>query len=124
MVLAFHILVAGAVCVRAEEFPAAPLQLAPPPVQLSRATRVFVREFRFEGNTVFSSADLGKVVASYTGRELGFEDLEDARRAVTLHYTQHGYINSGAVLPDQRVADGVVVMRIIEGRLTDVRLSG
>ena len=117
-------MVVAAWCVRAEEFPVAPLQLAPPSVQLSAASRVFVREFRFEGNTVFSSAELAKVVAAYAGRELGFDDLEDARRAVTLHYVQHGYINSGAVLPEQRVTDGVVVMRIIEGRLTDVRLSG
>jgi hemolysin activation/secretion protein len=114
----------AASCVHAGEFPSAPLQLAPSPTLLSTTAPVFVREFQFEGNTIFSSIELAKVVASYTGRELGFDDLEDARRAVTLYYAQHGYINSGAVFSDQHVADGVVVMRIIEGRLTDVRLSG
>lgn len=91
---------------------------------LSMLAHVRVREFRFEGNTAFSSAELTKVLAPYTGRELSAEELEDARRAVTLHYVNHGYINSGAVLPEQSVTDGVIVMRVIEGRLTETRITG
>ena len=44
--------------------------------------------------------------------------MEDARRAVTLYYINHGYINSGAVIPDQDPTNGVVTIRIIEGVLT------
>jgi len=109
---------------RAQEFVAPPLQLAPPRRTLAASSRIFVREFRFEGNTTFSGRELAKVVAPYTGRELSAEELEDARRDVTLYYVTHGYINSGAVLPEQDARDGTVVLRIIEGQLTGITLTG
>ena len=43
---------------------------------------------------------------------------------MTRHYIKHGYINSGAVIPDQKVVDGIVQMVIIEGRLTDIEIIG
>jgi hemolysin activation/secretion protein len=43
---------------------------------------------------------------------------------VTLHYVNHGYLNSGAVIPDQDPVDGVVLIQIIEGELSGIELSG
>src|SRR5438093_1425953 len=56
---------------------------------LSSTLRLFVRAFRFEGNTVFSSNELAKLTAPYVNREISSEELEEARRAVTLHYVNH-----------------------------------
>jgi len=92
--------------------------------KLSTSARLFVREFRFEDNTAFPSEVLAKVTRSYTGREITSEELEDARRAVTLHYINHGYINSGAMIPDQTPENGVITIRIIEGVLSKTGLHG
>lgn len=35
-----------------------------------------------------------------------------------------GYINSGAVIPDQQVIEGRITFKIIEGELTQVEVSG
>ena len=43
---------------------------------------------------------------------------------LTLHYVNNGYVNSGAVIPDQTVADGVITFDIIEGELTRIDLEG
>jgi hypothetical protein len=64
--------------------------------KLATSPRLFVRGFQFEGNNAFSDAALAEVTGSYTNRELGIEDLELARRAVTLYYINHGFVNSGA----------------------------
>jgi hemolysin activation/secretion protein len=103
-------------------------QILPPPPQpdpnrLAAATRLVVREFQFEGNQVFTAAELTQVTSSYTNREISTADLEQARRAVSLHYVSHGYINSGAVIPDQDPTNGIVRIRIVEGRLTGINLS-
>ena len=87
---------------------------------LSSAVKVFVREFRFQGNTVFLARELAQVVGHYLQRELDSGELEDARRALTLHYVSKGYVNSGAVLDDQPVTDGVITFRIVEGRLSQI----
>jgi len=91
---------------------------------LATSLHVHVKEFRFQGNKVFSSRELRKVVAKYEGRDLTSEELEEARQALTLKYVQAGYVNSGAVLPDQDLKGGIVIFKIVEGRLTEIKVEG
>ncbi|MEN9677496.1 MAG: hypothetical protein RIS76_3392 [Verrucomicrobiota bacterium] len=104
--------------------------LPPPPTSsnpantIAPAARLRVSGFRFEGNHAFTADELGVVTAPYAHRELSSGELEQARRAVTLHYIEHGYVNSGAVIPDQDPQDGVITLRIIEGELSRIDLSG
>jgi hemolysin activation/secretion protein len=86
--------------------------------------RVFVKEIRVQGSTVFSPAEIARVTAPYVNREVSSEDLEALRVALTLLYVNSGYVNSGAVLPDQTVTDGVVTFAIIEGALTQTNVRG
>ena len=95
-----------------------------PAQQLSTAERVRVREFRFVGNTVFSQAQLAKVIAQFANRDVSAEELEEARRQLTLHYVNHGFINSGALLKEQNAADGMVTFTIIEGTLAETKITG
>ena len=98
--------------------------LPPPPARLTTPATLFVRSFRFEGNTVFSQAQLATITAPFTNRSITTEELEEARRAVTLYYVNLGYVNSGAVIPDQNPADGVVTMRVVEGVLGGLEVHG
>jgi hemolysin activation/secretion protein len=97
---------------------------ANPPGKLDSVARLFVKSFRFEGNMAFSNEELAKVAESYTNREITSGELEEARRAVTLHYVSNGYLNSGAVLPDQTPTNGIVTMRIVEGVISRIELRG
>jgi len=102
--------------------PAAAQLLPPPPARLTLPARLFVREFHFVGNRIYSPAVLAGITAPYTNRAITTGELEDARRAVTMFYINHGYINSGAIIPDQDPAAGVVTLRIIEGTLTKINV--
>jgi hemolysin activation/secretion protein len=86
--------------------------------------RLFVRQIEVVGNTVFSDEDLAEVAAAYVGRIVTAEDLEALRQAFTRLYVNAGYINSGVILPNQTVRDGVVTYRAIEGSLTDTTVEG
>jgi hemolysin activation/secretion protein len=97
---------------------------APPSEPRISGERVFVREIRIVGSTVFSADELARVVAPYLNRELTSDDLEAIRVALTRLYVDNGYINSGAVLPDQTVTNGVVTMEVIEGKVTDIAIEG
>jgi hemolysin activation/secretion protein len=103
--------------------------LPPPPARpevnrLSTEARLFVRAYHFYGNSVFSDTELAKVTEPFTNREISSEELEQARRAITLHYVNHGYVNSGALIPDQNPANGIIVIRIVEGVLSGIDLHG
>jgi hemolysin activation/secretion protein len=106
--------------------PALPPVPLPPPQEHERlpVPRVFVRQITVTGSTVFSEQELGAVTAPYVDRDLTSEDLEAVRLALTHLYVNAGYINSGAVLPDQTVAEGVITYHIIEGELSGVTVEG
>ena len=92
---------------------------------LSARERVLVRHFVVVGATRWSSDELRRLVlAQFEGRELSSEDLESIRRRLTRWYVEHGYVNSGALIPDQNVAEGIVRIQVVEGRLSRIEISG
>ncbi len=101
----------------------APLTLPEAPA-LSQGARVYVRAFRFAGNTVVPEDELQAIAAPFLGRELGNAELEDLRLRLTRRYVEAGYINSGAVIPDQDVTGGIITFEIIEGRLSEIVVGG
>ena len=76
--------------------------------RLPQQVRVFVRQIRVLGNTVFPLEKLDEVTKLYVNKELTTEDLEALRLDLTRLYVNAGYINSGAVIPDQTVDDVVI----------------
>jgi hemolysin activation/secretion protein len=110
-----------------EEIPEIVLPPVPPPAQkerLSAGPRLFVRGYRFNGNTAFTDEELAEVAAPFANREISSADLEAVRVALTRHYVDAGYLNSGAVIPDQQPADGVIEIGIVEGRLESIEIEG
>lgn len=99
------------------------MELAPSEAQPSRL-RMRVTAFRFVGNTVFSGPELAEIVAPYLGHEIDSEDLEAIRMALTRHYVDRGFINSGAIVPDQNIVDGTITLQLVEGRLSHVEVAG
>lgn len=91
--------------------------------KLSTMSRIFVQEFRFEGNTAFSDEELTEIAAPFTNRQITFEELQEVRHKLTLHYVNNGYITSGVIIPDQAVVDGVITLNIIEGKLTKIEVE-
>jgi hemolysin activation/secretion protein len=82
-----------------------------------------VRQFRYSGNTVFSNAELDRLTASYLNRPVSFAELGKARDAITQLYIDKGYTTSGAYIPMQTSRDGLVEIRILEGKLGDIKIE-
>jgi len=77
----------------------------------------------FEGNSVFSNEELLALIKGYIGRTISSADLENIRLAITNHYINNGYINSGARIPDQDLDANVLKLQIVEGKLTTINLQ-
>ena len=101
-----------------------PVPAPPAAATLSGGVHIYVTGISFTGNTVFSDQVLGALAASYRNRLLSIEDLHALRQEITRTYIDAGYINSGALLPDQSVEDGNVVYRIVEGVLGEIDVRG
>lgn len=91
---------------------------------LSTLPKIRVTRFNFTGNSIISTNELTEITNPYLGRELAVEQLEEMRQALNELYVQKGYVNSGVIIPDQNVQDGVINLTVIEGRLTGFEISG
>ena len=86
---------------------------------------ICVREFQFYGNTVFSDEELTKIAEPYINEEMNTEELIELKDKITSHYVENEekkFINSGALLPDQDVEDGIIVFLILEGSLEKIEI--
>lgn len=97
-----------------------------PPASEDIPDRIVVERFIFEGNTAFGQQELAAVTAPFTGRPITFDELLQARSAVTQLYVDRGYVTSGAFIPPQTLESGAVKIKIVEGSLEaiNVRVEG
>ncbi|MGK7935653.1 MAG: ShlB/FhaC/HecB family hemolysin secretion/activation protein [Xenococcaceae cyanobacterium] len=82
-----------------------------------------VEEFQVEGNTVFSDEEIEAALQDYIDRPITFTELLQVETVLTKLYTDNGYINSGAVIPLQKIQEGIVKVNIIEGSLEDIEVT-
>jgi len=85
---------------------------------------IFIREIRVTGSSIFSQEELESITATYLNRSVTAEELEALRRELTLIYVNKGYINSGAIIPDQTILNDSIRIHIIEGSLSEVDVEG
>jgi hemolysin activation/secretion protein len=85
---------------------------------------ITVERFEVTGSTVFKPEQFAELLKSYTGRPITLAELFQARAAVTDFYVGKGYITSGAYIPPQKLEGGVVEIRVVEGGLEDIKVTG
>lgn len=85
---------------------------------------IVVKQFKVTGSTVFSPAALDKVTQPFTARPISLAELFQVRSAITQLYVARGYITSGAYIPPQTLQAGMVEIRVIEGELEAIQVSG
>ncbi|MEW6496073.1 MAG: ShlB/FhaC/HecB family hemolysin secretion/activation protein [Cyanobacteriota bacterium] len=106
-----------------------PTQELPPsqsPPEEAPATLI-VEQFKFEGNTVFSDAELANQLKEYIGRRISFAELLQARSEITKLYVEKGYTTSGAIIPQQKISNpdsAVVTIKVVEGSLERINVTG
>ncbi len=94
------------------------------PDESAPGARFDVLEFRVEGNTVLSNLAIERAVYPFLGPERGIEAVEQARTALEKAYQKSGYLTVLVDIPEQKVDGGVVVLRVVEGGLSKVRVTG
>lgn len=86
--------------------------------------RVKVNRFRVNDSQVLARPKIDALLAEYAGRELSIAQLFEAVAAVNRLYREAGCITCQAFLPPQKVEGGEVEIRLVEGRLGEVRIEG
>ena len=81
--------------------------------------RFTVNSFVLEGVAALPNEEIQAVLKPWVGKEIGFEDLQNACDAIQEHYRKKGYTVQ-AILPPQKIAGGVVKIMVTEAKLGKV----
>lgn len=99
--------------------PALPIPTPPESVPGGLQT-INIERFEVVGSTVFTSAQLAKVLEPFTNRPISFAELFQARSAITQLYFDNGYISSSAYISPQTLQGKVVTITVLEGGLENI----
>lgn len=88
------------------------------------APRFDILEFEVEGNSVLSAVAIEKAVLPFMGPQRNLDDAEAARAALEKAYQAAGYLTVFVDLPEQRIDGGVVRLKVIEGRIAALYVTG
>lgn len=102
------------------EVPAA----TPVPKADAGAARFMVREIRFSHSDIFSREELKAFARDHEGRAQSLAELQGMVNGINDAYRKRGVVTSQAVIPPQNVSSGVVEIRLVEGRIGNIRING
>ncbi len=84
--------------------------------------KVLIKTVRFEGNVIVTTEELQAVFANYVDKEYTFSGLEKLAGLVGEIYRKKGLWAKG-VLPEQTLAEGELLIRVVEGKLDRFALN-
>ena len=83
-----------------------------------------VSEYRVVGNSALPGRDIERLLYPLLGPNKTFADVEAARTALEKLYHDQGYGASFVDIPPQTVDEGIVRLRVTEGRIERTQING
>lgn len=83
-----------------------------------------VLEYVVDGNSVLPQTDVERAIYPFLGPERGIAAVESAREALEKAYHDAGYLTVLVDIPEQRVTEGAIRLRVTEGRVERLKVSG
>ena len=90
----------------------------------STSPLINIQEFRVEGNTLLEQTRLERIVYSFLGPNKTIKDIEQARAMLEAEYRNSGYPTVLVDIPEQNVVNGIVRLRVTEGRVDRLKITG
>ncbi len=86
--------------------------------------RFDILEYQVEGNTVLSALEIERAVYPHLGYGKTMANVEAARVSLERLFQESGYLTVSVDIPEQDVDKGIVRLRVNEGKVGRVRVTG
>lgn len=77
--------------------------------------RATLTQISFDGNTLFTDAQLAVLVQDYLNREVSLAEIYLAADKVSDFYVEQGYSLAVVTVPAQKIAGGQITLKVLEG---------
>jgi len=86
--------------------------------------RFDILEYDVEGNTRLNDIDIEQAITPFLGEGKSLSDVEAARSALEAAYQKAGYLTVVVSIPEQKIEDGNVTLKVLEGQIERLRIKG
>lgn len=76
------------------------------------------------GSTLLDEKEIREIVAPYENKEISLVELREVTDKITALYRKKGYITSMSFIPPQKIDKETVEIRVVEGKMGDIEVSG
>lgn len=83
-----------------------------------------LKEIRITGMTVFNPEEIVSSYKSYYNKEVTLKDLEKIAKEIQNKYDKKGYLTTNVFIPEQDIKDGVIEIRVVEGKMGELKIEG
>lgn len=97
---------------------------APPAEDAGTEISFELKQVNWNHSEILTQEEIQSVTQAYIGRQLTLKDLREMADKITALYQEKGYMTCGAVLPPQRIHEGVVELKLIEGKTGEISVKG
>jgi len=94
----------------------------PTPSKPASTAVIVVQRFNVQGAGLIDSTTIQAILKPWVGQKSDLASLQRAADAIVEAYRRSGYL-ARAWLPEQEIRDGVVLIRVAEGRLSGLRIE-
>jgi hemolysin activation/secretion protein len=95
-----------------------------PVVSSPIAQAIAVKKVEIIGSTILTSAEITAIAKTGEGQQVTPEQIEKIAQSITQIYADRGYITSQAVVDTEKTANGIVTIKVIEGRIEKIEIVG
>ncbi len=85
---------------------------------------VYVRRIDIDHSQILTTAEIKNITDDYTDRKVTIDELKELASRINQLYQSKGYITARAILPVQKIKDGIVMIRLVEGHIGKIILTG
>ncbi len=86
--------------------------------------KALISTINVEGVTLLSQEEIIKITSSHEGKSLSLKGMQKVADLITDQYRAKGYATSRAYIPPQTIKDGVLLIKVVEGRLGNLTIEG
>ena len=96
-------------------------------VSTNAGPRFPVEKYLVSGNTVLPTTTLGQAITNIDGAfgtNISFEGIQAVVTELGKAYRERGYVTVAVDVPPQKLTNATVKLRVLEGRLADIKVAG
>lgn len=91
---------------------------------LPETQKVLIKNIVVEGAKFLKDAEIKKITSQYENKELILSEMQKIADSITDAYRVKGRSTSRAYLPPQTIKDGVLTIKVIEGKVGKIDIKG